>query len=129
MALWSRAQLDPVLCKYLYHIGNGGRRNKREAARMKKMGVRPGVHDYCLPIARGVYHSLWIELKPKVKGYYPKIGEDQIDWRTKMRKAGNAAFVVKGWEQAIDIMLAYIALGDYETLDAVYHNPASGFDG
>lgn len=119
IALWQRAQLHPVLRDYLYHIPNGGNRRSREAARMKRMGVRPGVHDYHLPIARGPYHSLWIELKPKVKGYYPKVSTEQRDWRRKMLITGNAAYIVKGWEQAIDIMIAYVNLDPCDWIDSM----------
>jgi hypothetical protein len=128
IALWQRAQLDPVLRKYLYHIPNGGNRNPREAARMKRMGVRPGVHDYHLPVPRGIYHSLWVELKPDVKGYHPKIGAKQIDWRSKMIGVGSAAYIVKGWEFAIEIMLQYINLEPDEWMDHV-RDPRSSYDG
>lgn len=120
IALWDRAMLNPTLREHLYHIPNGGRRGKREAARMKRMGVRPGVSDYHLPVARGIYHSLWIELKPDVKGYYPEVKQSQIDWREKMRKAGNAAFIVKGWEAAAEIMLLYVGLDDDDWLQSKF---------
>ena len=112
IALWSRAQLNPILRDNLIHIPNGGKRNKREAGRMKRMGVRAGVHDYFLPVARGMYHGLWIELKPDVKGYYPSVSEGQRDWRTKMHTQGYAAFIIKGWENAIGIMLDYLNIPD-----------------
>lgn len=127
MALWSRAQLNPVLREYLYHVGNGGRRNKREAGRMKRMGVRPGVSDYHLPVPRGIYHSLWIELKPKVRGYYPDIKPKQIEWRSLMTEAGNAAYIVKGWELAIEIMLTYVSLEPGGWLD-YYRDSRSQYD-
>lgn len=47
----------------LYHIPNGGSRNKIEAANLRRQGVRSGVPDLCLPVARGNYHGLYIELK------------------------------------------------------------------
>ena len=37
----------------LYHIPNGGKRDKLEAARLKLEGVKAGVPDLCLPVARG----------------------------------------------------------------------------
>ena len=109
-ALWQRAQLNPILRDYLYHVPLGGKRNAKEAARMKGQGVRSGVHDYHLPVARGCYHGLWIELKPDVKGYYPTPTKDQLEWRDKMRDQGYAAFIIKGWENAIAVMLMYIDL-------------------
>jgi len=112
MALWSRAQLNPILRDFLLHVPNGGKRNKREAARMKRMGVRAGVHDYFLPVARGMYHGLWIELKPDVKGYYPSVTEDQRKWRQKMRDQQYAAYIIKGWERAHYVMMNYLDLSD-----------------
>lgn len=54
-----------------YHIPNGGLRSKREAARMKGQGVRPGVPDLCIPVARRGYHSLYIEMKAAEGGRAP----------------------------------------------------------
>lgn len=53
----------PHLKQLLFHIPNGGKRNIREAARLKRMGVRAGVADFFLAIPRGGYHGLFIELK------------------------------------------------------------------
>lgn len=49
--------------KLLHHIPNGGSRNKAEAAHLKRQGVKAGVPDIFLPVARGGYHGLYIELK------------------------------------------------------------------
>lgn len=110
MALWERAQLDPVLRNYLYHIPNGGKRNAREAARFKRMGVRAGVHDYHLPVPRGIYHGLWVELKAG-RG---KPTAAQIEWARKMSEAGHAVAIETGWENAIKTMLAYLSLRENE---------------
>lgn len=112
MALWQRAQLNPILREYLIHIPNGGKRNPREGARMKRMGVRAGVSDYHLPVPRGKYHSLWIELKPIVKGKIPYVQPSQYEWRDKMRDQGCSAYVIHGWEAAIAVMLIYLKLGN-----------------
>lgn len=47
----------------LHHIPNGGARNAREAAKLKRMGVLAGVSDLHLPVARGPWHGLYIEMK------------------------------------------------------------------
>ena len=49
--------------KLLYHIPNEGKRSGREGARMKRLGLRRGVSDLCLPVARCGFHGLYIELK------------------------------------------------------------------
>ena len=47
----------------LHHIPNGGSRNTKEAARLKRMGVLAGVPDLHLPVARAGYNGLYIEMK------------------------------------------------------------------
>lgn len=49
--------------KLLHHIPNGGSRNKKEAVKLKRMGVRAGVADLFLPVSRSGYHGLYIEMK------------------------------------------------------------------
>ena len=58
-----RRGIHPELVTRLFHVPNGGRRSKGEAVRFKAQGVRPGVLDYFLPVARGGHHGLAIELK------------------------------------------------------------------
>lgn len=57
-------------CSYLemrliFAIANGGKRTARTAAILKKTGVKKGVFDLFLPIARGGAHGLFIEMKTK----------------------------------------------------------------
>lgn len=47
----------------MYHVPNGEKRDKATAAKLKRMGVKPGVCDIVLPAARGGYHGLYIEMK------------------------------------------------------------------
>ena len=51
------------LSKVCHAIPNGGKRNKREAGRMKRQGVLAGVADVFLAVAVGGYHGLYIEFK------------------------------------------------------------------
>ena len=94
----------PVLRDHLYHPANGGKRNAREGARLKRMGVRAGVSDYHLPIARGGYHGLWVELKAG-RG---KPTVSQVDWLQRMRDAGHDAHVATGWIEAKLIIERYL---------------------
>lgn len=49
--------------KWLFHVPNGGSRNKQEAVKFKQMGVKAGVSDLCLPYPKGIYCGLFIEMK------------------------------------------------------------------
>ncbi len=51
------------LLQRIYHTPMGGLRQQRTGAILKAQGARKGVPDYCLPLARGGYHGLYIELK------------------------------------------------------------------
>lgn len=46
-----------------FHVPNGGSRHPREAANLKRQGVRPGVPDIIVALRDG--RTLWIELKAK----------------------------------------------------------------
>src|SRR5689334_14176538 len=47
----------------LFHIPNGELRDPATAAKLQAMGVKPGVCDLFLPIARGGWHGCFIEMK------------------------------------------------------------------
>ena len=49
--------------KWMYAIPNGGERGAATAARLKAEGVKSGVSDVCLPVAKRGYHGLYIEMK------------------------------------------------------------------
>ena len=50
--------------KFIHAIPNGGKRNPKEAARLKAQGVTPGVADiFCPMIGYGGQHGLYIEFK------------------------------------------------------------------
>lgn len=96
----------PVLRK-MYHIPNGGKRGKAEAARFKAQGVKAGIPDIHLPVARGGYHSLYIELKRLEGGTVSKEQKDRI---ADLREEGNRVEVCKGWEDAAQVIIDYLML-------------------
>lgn len=89
----------------MYHIPNGGSRSKAEAGRFKAEGVKAGVPDICLPVARGGYHGLYMELK-RVKG--GRVSPAQQGWIAALRDQGYCACVCKGWDDAAHIIKAYL---------------------
>ena len=96
--------------RHLFHIPNGGLRNKVVATKMKAEGVKPGVSDYFLPVPAWdcdyylQYHGLWIELKAQKK--YPTTS--QREFLNDMRQQGYAAYWCMGWEEASQILLQYL---------------------
>jgi hypothetical protein len=90
--------------KLLHHIPNGGKRNPREAARLKLEGVRSGVPDISLPVARGRYHGMYIEMKAD-KG---RLSENQIEWMDRLRRQGYLVALCHGWEEAAKIIEKYL---------------------
>jgi len=94
----------PVL-KLLYAIPNGGSRNIIEAANLKRQGVKSGVPDLCLPVARNGYHGLYIELKT-AKG---RTSENQDAWIAELRGQGYRVEVAMGCEEAIEILRGYLS--------------------
>lgn len=89
----------------LYANPNGGHRNIVTATRMKAEGVKPGVPDITLPVARCGYHGLYIELK-RVKG--GRASEVQREWIKHLLDQGYLAVVCEGAEVAQKIILAYL---------------------
>lgn len=89
----------------LYHAPNGGRRSKAEAGRFKAEGVKSGVPDLCLPVARGGFHGLYIELK-RLKG--GTVSSSQKAWIAALVEQGYHATVCRGWAEASEVLLWYL---------------------
>jgi len=89
----------------LHAIPNGGSRDGREAHNLKLQGVKAGVPDIHLPVARGPYHSLYIELKRQKGG---RVSEEQRAWIAALNRAGNLAVVCNGFEEARQVIENYL---------------------
>ncbi len=107
VALFSWAAYDkrPEL-GLLYAVPNSAKRSPRQGAWMKAEGLKAGVPDIVLPVARGGYHALYIELK--VKGRKPT--PDQLGWQARLNEAGNLAIVCYGWTEAREVIERYLGL-------------------
>ena len=97
LARWPELEL-------MHHIPNGGKRSKTEAARFKAMGVKRGVSDIFLPVARGGFHGLYIELKAKDG----KVESAQKDWIEFVRKQGYYGAVCYGGDVAAELIQKYM---------------------
>ena len=92
--------------RMLFHIPNGGKRLKTEAARFRAAGVRSGVPDLFLPCSRGGYHGLWIEMKA-IGG---RVSREQEQWRKELMKQGYMSVVCYGADAAIETIEKYMHL-------------------
>jgi hypothetical protein len=102
---WAAAQerIYPQL-RLLYHVPNGGKRSPATGARLKHMGLKSGVPDLDLPVARGPWHGLRIELKAKGG----RLDPEQKQWLAALVAEGYRAEVCTGWEAARDLILEYL---------------------
>ena len=89
----------------LFHIPNGGYRPTATAAKLKAQGVKPGVPDLFLQVARGNYHGLWIELKRRRSG---KLSPAQQSWLIELNFQNYRAEVAHGSEEACAILYSYL---------------------
>ena len=103
---WAQMQQGRYPELLLIHaIPNGGSRHPAEAKNLKAQGVKPGVPDICLPVARGGCHGLYIELK-RLKG--GRLSPEQSRWIHELTKQGYSAAVCKGWEVAAEFIKRYL---------------------
>jgi hypothetical protein len=91
----------------LFHIPNGGLRNKLIAVRMTAEGVRRGVPDMCLPVARQGFHGLYIELKRRKGG---RLEPEQEDWIRFLAEQGYKAVVCYGFDNARAVIEDYLGM-------------------
>jgi hypothetical protein len=89
---------------WMFHIPNGGTRNPVEAGFLKAAGVRAGVPDIFLPVARWGKHGLWIELK--VKNNKPR--KNQNEWMAMLVHLGYAGVTAYSWSEASDYIIRYL---------------------
>src|SRR3990167_6812412 len=107
----------PIIRDHIFHIANERKTSFSMGRNLKRMGVRPGIPDFMLPVASGQYHGLFIELKRPIKY---RVSQYQIDWIIKLRQNGYAAIVAIGCDDAIRITKQYMSgdlvLPDIDTI-------------
>ena len=90
--------------KWLFHCPNGGKRNAFEAAKFKRLGVKPGVSDLFLPVPKGDYHGLFIEMKYGNN----KLQPSQKEFLSDMAKQNYFVVTCYSGEKAVEIIKKYI---------------------
>ena len=89
----------------LYHVPNEARRSYALGRELNAQGLKSGVPDICLPVPRGGYGALYIEMKRRKEG---RLSDNQRVWLNGLNCAGNKAVVCKGWEEARNVILEYL---------------------
>lgn len=102
-AEWEAAKYPQL--RFMLAIPNGGSRHILEAMNLKKQGVKRGVPDIFLPVSKGGYHGMFIEMK-RIKG--GKASNDQIDYIMFLRSEGYKAVICNGWLDAKDEIEEYL---------------------
>lgn len=95
---------------WFHAIPNGGSRGDDEKSRairggqLKAEGVKTGVSDTLLPVRRGQWSGLYIEMK-KPGG---KPSPEQIEFGEFVQSQGFGFVVCDHWEKARDIIIQYL---------------------
>ncbi len=116
-ALFAWAELS--LGKYpdlywLFHITNEGKRSKAHGADLVRQGLKKGVPDICLPVPRGKYHGMYIEMKRIGE----KLTDDQKKWLDGLKNNGYCCYTAdKGWEDAKNALVWYLNLKGEENAE------------
>jgi hypothetical protein len=100
---WFRYQ-HRSLADMIFHIPNGGKRNAREAARLKAEGVTAGVADVILLVGRQGYNSLCIEFKAP-KGTQTSL---QKEWQRQAETNGNKYIICRSFDEFRDEITKYL---------------------
>lgn len=105
--------------RLMYAIPNAGgytggfRKNMARVVAMRKQGVKKGVPDVCLPVARGSWHSLYLELKREGD---EEPTQEQQEWHRALREAGHAVATAHGFASAVDVITRYLHLPEKRTI-------------
>lgn len=92
--------------RLMFHVPNEGKRSMVQAAIMRRMGLKAGVPDICLPVPRGHYHGMFIEMKRQKGG---NLGDNQKAWLDALTGQGYYCVICKGWEIAVKEIKAYLS--------------------
>ena len=92
--------------KLLFHIPNERHCTPQQGKNLQRMGVKRGVPDLCLPVPRGAYHGLFIEMKTETG----TATGDQKWWGDQLKDQGYMWAVCNGWESAVRLLEAYLSL-------------------
>jgi hypothetical protein len=89
-----------------FAVPNGGFRHIRTAGRLKAEGVKPGIPDVLILVARCGFLGLMIEMKRPGGSLSPS----QADWQFTFTKDGFKVVLATTWQQAREHICTYFEL-------------------
>lgn len=98
----------PEVFELIYHVPNGGHRHKLVAIKLKQQGVKAGVPDLVLPMARGGYFGLYIEFKATIDP--AAVSASQQAYIKRLSEQGYLAIVCRGHFDAMEQLRAYLRM-------------------
>ncbi len=90
----------------IYANPNGGLRDMGTAIKLKAEGVKKGIPDLFLPLAKNGYHGLFIEMK--IEG--GRASKEQKEWIEKLNANGYRAVICVGYKTAIEELKNYAGI-------------------
>lgn len=109
VALLEWSQLAANTCPelaLLFAVPNGARTSMSQALKLKAEGLKRGVPDLFLPVARNSWHGLFIELKYG----QGKPSVEQCWWADRLSEQGYLAVVCWGWIEAREAIVEYLGM-------------------
>lgn len=96
--------------RWLFHVPNGGHRNKVVARQLRASGVRAGVPDIFLLEPRGGYAGLVIEMKAEEGRVRP----EQRAWLERLAEQHYKVLVCRSWTAAAHQICLYLGVSPEE---------------
>lgn len=92
--------------KWIFAVPNGGSRHPVVAGKLKAEGVKRGVSDICIPIARQGYHGAFIEMKFGKN----KLTPEQKEFHEFLESSGYKPFVAYSSREAQSAIEGYLGI-------------------
>lgn len=95
--------------RLMYHVPNEGKRNETTGKILKAAGLKAGVPDICLPVARNGFNGLYIEMK------YGKNRptKEQYEFMELLQRERHKTAVAYSFEEAREIIREYLQREPY----------------
>jgi hypothetical protein len=110
----------PAAAELIFHVPNGGHRVKAVAAKLKAQGVKAGIPDLVLPMARGGYFGLYIEFKANPP-FDAEVSVNQQASINKLNAQGYLAVVCRGHIDALETIRSYLLLPPTRAIGGPWH--------